>query len=355
MLERIADPVGFERSGALFLPVRKMPIPPPSRRLGILRSRDAGIVAPPAPPLFVAVGTTPTSNDGAVATSNDGVTWVAGSIPSGVYNGVVWADALKLFVAVGKNVAGTSGVVATSPDGVIWTAQTAPAISMNAVAWNGTTLAAVGQSISSGPTSASSTDGLAWFTRNLSNAVAWNAACWSGTKFVVTCGTNFASAQSADGITWASIVSMGGGSPFAVVWSPTFGDFISVGKNAAVQYSPTANNATWSRYQMGGVAGNFYYTICLNGVVCLALGGDTTVGANTASAIFTSATAFTQYSAPNVMARGVVWDGTKYVTVGFLHPSGFTGAAATSSDGQSWTSRTIPNAIYNALALRPGG
>src|SRR5574341_2002976 len=74
-------------------------------------------------------------SDSVAATSPDGITWTARTIPAGTYRSVAWNG--TVFAAVGDSVA------ATSPDGITWTARTMPAGLYCGVAWTGTQSATV--------------------------------------------------------------------------------------------------------------------------------------------------------------------------------------------------------------------
>jgi photosystem II stability/assembly factor-like uncharacterized protein len=90
--------------------------------------------------------------------SRDAITWTVRALPSSAFNydsnGLAWTG--SLFVAVGS-------ACATSPDGITFTARTIPS-TVNAIAWNGLMLCAVGNNVC-----LSSPTGEAWTTFNPSD------------------------------------------------------------------------------------------------------------------------------------------------------------------------------------------
>ena len=108
--------------------------------------------------------------DGKCATSSDGVTWTARTIPAGTYNALAWNG--SRFVAVGNSVS------ATSSDGVSWTARTIPSGIYNALAWNGSLFVAIGNGVC-----ATSSDGITWTARTIPTGD-YNALAWNGSLFV---------------------------------------------------------------------------------------------------------------------------------------------------------------------------
>ena len=108
--------------------------------------------------LMVAVG-----DNRSLYSTDSGVSWTQGSIPSGVYHAVIWAPHLSLFVAVG------AGVSAVSSDGINWTSTSAglPAgETFYSLSLDGNTLVATGVSTGTGGC-ATSTDGSTWTSRVL--------------------------------------------------------------------------------------------------------------------------------------------------------------------------------------------
>ena len=180
------------------------------------------------------------------ATSPDGVTWTAQTLPaSAPWNNIVWAPELYVFCAISSSLSGYAG---TSPDGAVWTLRSLPtnqawaSLGYNAAA-GGFTIQAPNSAASM--IVASSTDGITWtlngyhpftsqplphvpfgagvflhFQAVSSNGYATRATAggpyvsrtfpatitpydciWTGSKFVLTC-TSGVVYISQDGINW---------------------------------------------------------------------------------------------------------------------------------------------------------
>jgi hypothetical protein len=243
--------------------------------------------------LYAAVG-----NGGDIITSPDGINWTART--SGTteqLRGVAW---LGVFVAVGQN-----RTVLTSPDGVTWTPQTAPAgigSDLNAVAHNGTLFIAV----SSGQGIMTSPDGVTWTQQSVPDTIP---------------GQDFEAV--AVGFLWPTVV---------------------VGDNRI--YS-SVDGVTWE-LRFGGPPvpsngeGRFHQTVTNTpfGFAALGLGGS----------IFFSADAILWASLTVATSRE--WNDVAHGNGGFC-AVGWSGAIASSPDGQVFTNRSGPsdfNLLANAIA-----
>lgn len=122
------------------------------------------------------------------------------SIFSTVGNSVAYNG--KLWVAVGSG--GTA--IASSTDGLNWVARVSPLSVGRSVAWNGKLWVVVG---SGNATIVTSVDGTTWTSRGKPIATDGYAIVWDGTKFLAG-GTGTSSTnkliESYDGITWAGIL-----------------------------------------------------------------------------------------------------------------------------------------------------
>lgn len=125
-------------------------------------------------------------------TSSDGMTWAPVGV-AGLFEDAVWADALNLFVAVDTN-----GRVLTSPDGMSWTERVDldQFFSLATIYWDGTQLIAggdIGEIVTS-------TDALTWVTR--SAATDFDQVRWDGARLYAVGGPSKL-ATSADGVDWS--------------------------------------------------------------------------------------------------------------------------------------------------------
>jgi hypothetical protein len=147
--------------------------------------------------VFVAIGTSSTN----AATSPDGITWTARTIPSGAYYAVIYAAGL--FVAIGTS------VCATSPDGITWTARTIGAFNWRTIAYgNGIFVAAHVSTESTVNQISTSPDGITWTARTIGSSIVSQNISFCNGRFILlpsavggsgVVGSYF---YSSDGIYW---------------------------------------------------------------------------------------------------------------------------------------------------------
>lgn len=151
---------------------------------------------------FVAVGVTGGVTGPGAITSTDGLNWTAaGNLSTSIdWAGIAWSDTLLLYVAVGA--AGGGGgttVAASSPDGVTWTPRTMPTSSVwSAVVWGGGKFVAVSQ----GTAAATSVDGITWVARSIASGSYLDVAYGNGVFVAAGSQGSPALATSPDGISW---------------------------------------------------------------------------------------------------------------------------------------------------------
>ena len=145
--------------------------------------------------LIVAVSPATGADNQGVATSPDGVTWTAHSVPvtvSRTYKDVIYADGQ--FVVVVNASFGSENKVATSPDGATWTDHPP-----NTSAWSGITHGA-GTYVAvatSGPARVmTSPDGVTWTTQTPAAVEAWVSVAYGAGLFVAV-------ASSGTGTCWS--------------------------------------------------------------------------------------------------------------------------------------------------------
>ncbi len=268
---------------------------------------------------FVAVGTN------VAATSPDGVTWTARTIPAGSYKALVWTG--TQLVAVGL------GCCATSPDGVTWTAQAGiGGNSYYAVAWTGSLVVAVGPF----GVCTTSPDGVTWTARTMPNGY-WYGLAWNGSYLVAIgiSGGTYMVARSSDGVTWTGI-SAGATAGRAILWDGT--KWVVVGYNSLFT-SYDGNN--WTNYSSGMPTG-LWSTIAFNGT-------DYVIGKNSPGAAHsTTGISFSAVTTPTTDNEGVAWNGSTFAMVGT--PT----QATTSTNGLSWAAQTMPAGIFVAVTAFGG-
>jgi hypothetical protein len=329
--------------------------------------------------IFVAVGA---SNS--VYSSTDGITWTLRTA-TGAWNRIIYAN--SLFVIVGN-----SGAIATSSDGITWTTRTsgAGASALNDIVWNGSIYCAVG---ASGVITTSS-DGITWTARtpgDTSNTLI--SISWSGTRFVATNSTNGAAWVSTDGITWARTSTVFRGSTIGSAYYCAYlgGKFVMPGgasiqtstdginwKNCDhVQYVPASVNKLYklgSYYYAATGSGLFQSSdgitfslasreIVMGSILSLAYSGSAwiaiTSGASSQPATVYKSTDGTTWAksadigtltlnSSTVTLQDVVYGGSNFVLgIGIQTNQNVPTGIQTSSDGVTWTARSLP---YGAAA-----
>lgn len=223
--------------------------------------------------------------------STDGSIWsTASSGADREWTGLSWGSAASLFVAVNKTI---DGSISTSPNGSAWTYRTPIGLagsSMAAIAYNGSIFCAI-QDSSSGVHSYTSSDGINWTSHTgiySVSSIAWNGSLFFGPE---SGGSNHGQ-TSPNGITWTSRTMSSNHTWTSVAWNGSV--FCAICNDAAIA-ATSPDGITWTDRTMPG--NQPWSSIAWNGSVFCAV-------ANTASAANTS--------------------------------------AATSPDGITWTYRTMP-------------
>ena len=229
------------------------------------------------------------SNGVNAATSTNASSWSTGAMPAAV-NWKRSAYGNNVFVAVAS---GTS-ISATSTNGTTWTQRSMP----SSQSWDNLAFGN-GIFVASAPFSnpATSTDGITWTTRTVSTSYNWTGLAFGNGIFVLMSGYNSSMGDmnvqlSTDGITWTRN------------FNP-FGDYTSV------KY---VNN----RFVAIGKQNVLY-------------------GFSASVHISTNGVDWPSYSMPNATWSPVAYGNNTYVSVA----SG-NSIAVTSSDGTTWTQRTLP-------------
>ena len=144
------------------------------------------------PPTYVALA----SGSAAAATSTDGITWTARTLPASEYwNSVTYGNGT--FVAVLDGLS-----TATSTDGITWNASTMPSnTNWYSVTYGNGTFVAVA---SNNAAAATSTDGITWTARTMPSTRSWYSVTYGDGTFVTVEIGSAAAASSTDGITWTA-------------------------------------------------------------------------------------------------------------------------------------------------------
>lgn len=254
--------------------------------------------------------------------SRDGITWVAGTMPSSGSWKTTYGDGL--FVSI------QSTAVATSVDGITWTPGTLPA-AMAIITYGEDLFVAVANN---NETTARSTDGISWTLGTYPLARSWSDMQFGGGNFVAV-GPFQYGMYSTDAITWAwsdpslpnapnlSAIAYGN-NKFVVVCSGF--------STRAAAY--TADGSSWTATTMPTSQGWSGIAFGKNNFVA--------VSSATPGAISTDAITWTSVTLPTMtnIAFGlkVAFGNELFVATTIYQSNG----AATSTNGITWTARTLP-------------
>jgi len=306
------------------------------------------------------------------ATSTDGITWVLRTLPATTtWFSITWNG--TVFLATSN---ATTTTAATSTDGISWVLRTMPSsAAWSGVCWIGTVFVA---RVSASTTSATSTDGVTWIIRTnattMGATMAWNGSVLCNTGMVRTC------TLTTDGITWIQ-VDMGlkrhVSALAAIGWNGKF--FLTVISSSEYTYTRycavSTDGTTWVSRRMpnygswstviargetfivgtsdaGGIAiSNFDATeLVINNKKSLHNGALGTVKhikklvkTKAWDQVSTKVIAKTAAFNGNKIHLGSNWRGVTWGAGVFVaRINGTSSSVATSPDGITWTSRTMP-------------
>jgi len=311
------------------------------------------------------------------------------------WSSVVWSPELGIFVAVAGNYNLTTTVAATSPDGVTWTARTLPgtATYWSSVTWSpelGIFCAVAGAITTTNGNSrtttrsAISSDGINWTSVTLPTNAAWTCITWSpnlGIFLIVSGLSNGASLTSPDGVTWTPGTGMNIGGTTSdkytsVCWSPQLGLFVaSFGCQGGADRGNSTQDVTnfivtspdginWTTRSIGIDSWPCVTWSPELGIFCAIGGGSTVNGAGSLrSAVFrsknvatsvdgTTWTTWTTTLTSNTLPTADYWSHISWSNqLGmFLAVAGGgdkqSANAAVSKDGNVWTAATLSNTWY---------
>lgn len=257
-----------------------------------------------------------------IVVSTDLQTWQVTSFVSKSFTAVTYG--LGQFVAVGNG-----GIIYTSPDAVTWTQQTSgTTTAFTSVAASATKIIA---GTSSGGSVYVSTDGAAW------SPVATGSTALQYVSFgdgVFVTGPRY---STDDGATWTATSGLALNPLRGIIWDGTY--FLAVGSPGSSYVFRSADGISWSN-----ASAAFVGTGVQN---ANAIGADTTTGTaifiGSPPSIFSTADSFSTavqnigpapYVGEQSSAGGIgalYWDGTKYIAASGL------GYLATSTNGRDWT------------------
>ena len=312
--------------------------------------------------LGVTAGGATTTYSSGVISSSDGINWTsnfslnslsAGDVSAGITFGGQFA------LAGYNNLTGVPFVL-TSPDSISWTARTVPTSSLYGITYGDGQLVAFGGTggAADTPYISTSSDGISWTGRTLPSLVAGTSGnlangIYAGGQFVVVGGILQTGSPifapyiltSPDGITWTSRAVPTGVTSYLRGVAYGGGQFVALGGTSILT---STDGITWtSRTGPSAILTNVTY------------GGGQFVGVGVASnapfiatspdgITWTSRTLPTLPTGTVNLTNAATYGGGQFVVVGGI-TSGTTKSSyiLTSSDGITWTSRSLPAGIIN--------
>jgi hypothetical protein len=308
-------------------------------------------------PKFVALAGGTNSATTAAATSLDGITWSAMTMPSSAQWVAVAYGAVSgigYYVAVARE----SASAAYSRDGVNWTLSNLGEVAdWSDIAYGAGTFVAISESDSSQTFRAwSSNNGASWNTTTFASGA--KAIAYGFSRFVVVEG-NFSNsvAYSTNGATWTVTTLPSNDDSTESNWVDIAygnGRYVAISDSSAMA-AYSLNGATWYKSNLPGIyewssigygQGVFYVT-SLGDAAATSPDGITWTLRDGSYGSFditaTSQNTNTAYAETATLTSGtwtdVIWTGTQFVAVGY---SGSAGLVATSATGASWTNATLP-------------
>ena len=242
------------------------------------------------------------------------------------------------FVTIGQGSGSNLTLAATSTDGITWTARTMP----SSGSWGGPLAFGNNTFVTTkgGTTAATSTDGITWTERTLPSNSSWVFATYGDNKFVFISGYGqTAAAISTDGITW----SLGSLPAANSSWwySVTYGNATFV----AVSYyttSPSFGNSSSAASSTDGITWTARTLPATNKWSATIFGNNTFVAvgdSSTTAASSTNGITWTLRTLPTASR----WVALAYGSNTFVAVARYTTTAASSTDGITWTTRTMPS------------
>jgi hypothetical protein len=273
----------------------------------------------PGSPLFVAVRT----QEPGAASSTDGITWTASSMPSsGYWKAMAYGNGV--FIATKGEAVSTSAAYSTN--GITWTTTTMPANKQwYATSYGNGVFVAVAYSNSTA--AASSTDGITWTLRTLPTANYWSSVTYGDGIFVAISYDFDIAASSTDGITWTqrTLPALG---PWTVLGHGN-GIFVAIQQNETAAASST-DGITWTTRTLPSQS--LWNSVAYGNSTFVA------VGYTDSAAVSVDGIAWAQATMPsNTNWKSIAYGNSTFVAVDMNSTS-----AATSTNGITWTLRTLP-------------
>jgi hypothetical protein len=303
------------------------------------------------------------------AYSLDGITWTTMTMPTasgdkwvavtyGVYNSI------GRYVAIAKDTA----VAGYSLDGITWsTASAGQSADWADITYGNGTFVAVATTTYR---TVSNDGGATWAAGSVMSGA--NYVAYGGTRFVaIAPGLTNSAAYSTAGTSWTTVTLPSNDDSTTSSWKGLAygnGRFVAISDNSGMA-AYSLDGATWTKSNLPGIyewssigyGQGLFYATTLGDIAASSPDGVTwTVRDGSTASISVTTTSkdkidatYTARTMPNTAYwTDVLWDGSKFVAIGHDNSAG--AFSATSTDGDSWTARTLPNVsgfyTYTAIA-----
>jgi hypothetical protein len=232
----------------------------------------------------------------------------------------------NVYVVVSENF--SSSAAASSTNGITWTARTLPfAASFSNVA-SGNNVFVVVSTKNTHPSAAYSTNGTTWIAATMPSTASWYSVSFGNSTFAAVALSSAAAATSTNGITWTARTL-----PSSTTWySVKFGGGVFAATSDTLASASSTDGITWTAR-----------TLPTTGLTSKMTYSDDTfvvVGGTNKVATSTDAITWTQRTIPVTTNK---WSSVAYGNGVFVAGSyGSAGLSATSTDGITWTARSMP-------------
>jgi hypothetical protein len=323
-------------------------------------------------PKYVAIAGGANSATTAAATSLDGITWTAMTMPSSAqWTAIAYGavSGIGYYVAVARE----SSSAAYSRDGVNWTlANIGEVADWCDIAYGNGVFVAISESDSSSTFRAwSSNNGATWNTTTFASGA--KAIAYGYSRFVVVEG-NFSNAvaYSTNGATWTVTTLPSNDDSTESNWIDIAygnGRYVAISDSSAMA-AYSFNGATWYKSNLPGIyewssigyGQGVFYATTLGDVSASSPDGVNWTLRDGSYASFditnTAKDTNSAYAETSTLTSGtwsdIIWSGTQFVAVG---TDGANGLYATSATGASWTGSTLPtvNSTFEYTAVAYNG
>lgn len=267
--------------------------------------------------------------------------WIAGTLPSSAnWQSVTYGNGIFVAIANGSNQA------ATSQDGITWTAQTLPdnVTTLTSVTYGNGIFVAVSEGTHQTVTSP---DGVTWTERTVPIPYSWVAVSYGNGIFVATSANNIV-ATSPDGITWTKQTPPGS---FNVWYAITYGNGVFTMLGYATSIAMTSpDGVNWTQRTLPCISATGD-----SGWNSVAYGNGTFVAISTGGCNFAATSPDGITWTARTLPGNIYWKQVAYGNNTFVAMVANKNQVITSADGINWTYKNLPGSSnWSSIAYGNG-